>query len=117
LRADSLRRGIPVIPVVAIVPDAASYVQAISTWSVSGPFTAAGTGSVGKGRFPVLIDDGSWRAREDIARFVRAFSPAKVVRWAAPAGGGEQAGTWSPDPEKRKSIIESAAASAWNEKT
>src|SRR5262245_59910925 len=57
---------------VVIVSDAPSYVGAIAKWT---PVR----------KFPVLIDDGTPAARENIARFVRAFKPAHVVRWSAHA--------------------------------
>lgn len=69
-----------VIPTVVIVPDPASYAEAIAGW---GPDAI----------YPVLIDDGSVGAREDIARFVRGFRPGSVVRWEVgedgPRAGGE----------------------------
>src|SRR5947207_14863192 len=54
---------------VVIVGDSSSYVRAISGWTPGR-------------RFPVLIDDGTPAARDDIARVVRAFKPAHVVRFA-----------------------------------
>jgi hypothetical protein len=57
-----------VIPTVVIVPDPAAYAEAIARWTP-------------EAIFPVLIDDGSWGAAEDIARFVRGFRPEAVVRW------------------------------------
>lgn len=67
-RVEEARRACQVIPTIVIVPDEASYVEAISHWTRSR-------------RFPVLIDDNSRATREDIARFVRAFEPNEVVRW------------------------------------
>lgn len=67
-RVETFRRGLPVRPTVLIVPNVAAYAAAIGKWSV-------------KERWPVLIDDGSDRAREDIGRFVRAFQPKSVLRW------------------------------------
>jgi len=55
---------------VVIVKDSASYLEAIAQWRV-------------QARFPVLIDDGTPEAHENIARFVRGYQPAKVVRWSA----------------------------------
>ncbi|MBS0190071.1 MAG: hypothetical protein U0573_00955 [Phycisphaerales bacterium] len=73
-REDLRKTGI--IPIVVIVGDANSFVRAIGAWTP-------------KVRFPVLIDDGSIRSAENIARFVRAFAPKDVVRFtAADAGGG-----------------------------
>jgi hypothetical protein len=67
-RAELVRRSWPVIPVLVVVPDTDSYLHALRGWSL-------------KGRFPVLIDDGSAEAREDIARFARGFQPRQIVRW------------------------------------
>jgi hypothetical protein len=74
LRAESVRRAWPVAPVVVVVPDEASYVRAVGAWTL-------------KSRYPVLIDDGSAAAREDVARFVRGFGPERVVRWSAAEAG------------------------------
>src|SRR5690606_22365810 len=57
-------------------------------------------------RFPVLIDDGSDEAMENIARFVRAFEPESILRWA-PEGGAPGAGM------ARRQRVEAAVASAW----
>jgi hypothetical protein len=54
-----------------IVSDVPTYLEAIAAWS-------------DVRIFPVLIDDGTAEAREDIARFARAFGPSRVVR-AGPA--------------------------------
>lgn len=72
-RAGALLAMRPVIRTVVIVPDPASYAEAVARWT---PMAI----------FPVLIDDGSWAAQEDIARFVRGFQPESVVRWEAPEG-------------------------------
>jgi hypothetical protein len=79
---------------VVIVNDAASYVQAISHWNP-------------KRRYPVLIDDGTAAAHEDIARFVRGFRPAKVVRWSAKADNPPALDSAKPD------VLFSAVAKAW----
>lgn len=60
------RQASPVL-VIADSPDA--YAEALGRWT-------------DKVIFPVLIDDGSVRAAEDIGRFVRAFKPERVVRFA-----------------------------------
>ena len=100
LRARNLKMQIPVVATLVIVPDAASYVAAISKWEP-------------KKRYPVLIDDGSMQAREDIGRFVRGFKPTSVVRWSAsPAAGGELSGA-APNSV---ASIEHAVASAWGAK-
>lgn len=69
-KAEFLRQQQKAIPVVVIVPEAGSYLRALSAWK---PLV----------RFPILIDDGTTESRENIARFVRAFKPERVVRWAA----------------------------------
>lgn len=80
IRVQQVQQLIPVAPTVVVVRDAASYVGAIAKWSP-------------KLQYPVLIDDGSVLAREDIARFVRAFLPERVVRWAS---AGAKEGAWTP---------------------
>lgn len=81
-------------PVVVITPDEASYLEAISRWT---PETI----------FPVLIDDGSARAAEDIARFVRAFAPDSIVRYE----GGE---VLPQDRAARAAMITQRFASIWD---
>lgn len=71
LRAEAVRQALAVAPVVVICPDEASYLRALRAW----------TPGV---RFPVLIDDGSWEAAADIARFVRTFEPDRVLWYEAP---------------------------------
>lgn len=93
LRAEAVRRQIPVSPVIVLVPDEVSYVQAIARWRPAL-------------QFPVLIDDGSWEGVEDIARFARAFGPAEVVRWKSDEA-------WPVDPGERRGAIDRAAARAW----
>ncbi|KAA0213746.1 MAG: hypothetical protein DYG94_09165 [Leptolyngbya sp. PLA3] len=56
------------LSVVVIVTGPAAYLDAIAAWER-------------ELRFPVLWDDGSVQARADIARFVHAFQPARVVRY------------------------------------
>jgi hypothetical protein len=92
-RAEAVRRGWPAIRTVVVVPDEASYLEALAHWTL-------------KGRFPVLLDDGTEGAREDIARFVRAFEPAAVVRWSS--------GRSNPaDAKARRAAIESSLFRAW----
>lgn len=94
IRVALIRRNLPVVPVVVVVPDAASYMAAIGQWSL-------------EARFPVLIDDGTWAARQDIARFVRAFEPKSVVRWSDPEASIPE------DVHERRRAIERAVARAW----
>lgn len=77
-RVEEVRRACQVIPTLVIVPDEASYVEAIAHWTPTR-------------RFPILIDDTTRATREDIARFVRAFEPKEVVRWQAPSTAGTPA--------------------------
>lgn len=72
VRAEHVRRTLPTTSLLVIVPDERSFVSAISTWSTD----------EGGARFPILIDDGTLVGRENIARFVRAFKPARVVGYA-----------------------------------
>jgi hypothetical protein len=93
-RADLLRMKLKASPTVVIVSEPAQYVRVIARWSLAV-------------RFPVLIDDGSDRAREDIARFVRAFEPLSVVRWNGDAPALPK------EPAAFRSAIDAAAWSAW----
>ncbi len=61
-----------VLPHVVIVRDAQSFLDAVASWT---PVL----------RFPVLIDDGTPDAAEEIARFVRGFGPQSIVTWKSPA--------------------------------
>lgn len=92
LRVAALQSGLPVAPVVVIVPDASSFLEQLARWSPTL-------------RYPILIDDGSPIAREDIARFVRAFAPQRVLLWRAV----------EPDPPaaSRARILD-AVARAWD---
>ena len=91
VRAALVKRARLVSPDVVIVEDAASYLDAIGAWT--------------PGRiFPVLWDDGSARAQEDIARFVRAFEPRRVLRYASDAP--------QPTPASRSEAIYRAWAAA-----
>lgn len=93
-RVETVRRGWPCIPTLVLVPDEASYIQAISHWKIAG-------------RFPVLIDDGSLGAAEDIARFAHAFSPKATVRWDAHAQA-------FGSPEERRAAVEHALFGLWS---
>lgn len=95
VRVEIARSRIPIASGLLVVPDGGAYIDAISRWRLDG-------------RFPVLIDDGSDAAREDIARFVRAYRPTSVARWA---GDGR---LWAQSVEARRQRIEEAVASAWD---
>ena len=127
-RVAAVERMSVVSPVVVIVPDGLSFVEAIGQWSlVVRPIGPGGGDGVGGeqdgprfqrvagdhdfGRFPVLIDDGSWRAREDIARFVRAYKPEAVVRW------GVEGARWPAEADQRRRRISMAASRAWGAAT
>lgn len=79
---------------VAIARDPGSYVRLIAAW---GP----------GGRFPVLFDDGSGRAAEHIARFVRAYQPERVIEIPERPG-------WPDDPMAQRNAIESSLLAAWD---
>ncbi|TVQ62087.1 MAG: hypothetical protein EA378_06380 [Phycisphaerales bacterium] len=93
-RSENLRSRVRVVPTVVLVPDASTYVFAVGSWR----FPHA---------FPVLIDDGSPGARADIARFVRAFQPERLVRWTG------ETPPLPDEPEALASFIDSAVATVW----
>jgi hypothetical protein len=104
VRAEAVRRGWPVIPIVVVVPDEVSYLEAIAQWTP-------------RARFPVLIDDGTETAREDIARFVRGFEARSVVRWSVAAQWKDNpasAPKWPADAAGRRAAFESAMLRAWS---
>lgn len=67
-RAHILREAQQVVDAVIIVQTPADAARVIGSWA-------------GLNRLPVLIDDGSLLAAENIARFVRAFKPKTVLYW------------------------------------
>ena len=69
-RVDKVRSVCRVSSTVVVVSNADSYLEAVSRWKPTY-------------RYPVLIDDGTQASHEDIARFVRSYQPARVVRWHA----------------------------------
>lgn len=99
-RADILRLTLKVRPTVVVVSSPDDYVRAIARWSLAE-------------RYPILIDDGSARSREDIARFVRAFEPKSVLRWKAAAAPEDRL---PEDPAELRLAIETAARLAWGAK-
>lgn len=82
VRVQHVRDSVRLLDRVVIVEDSASYLEAIARWSPAA-------------QYPVLIDDGTRGAREDIARFVRGFKPAKVVRWSLFAHAEERPKEWT----------------------
>jgi hypothetical protein len=97
VRAEAVRQLWPVIPAVVIVPDGRSYLDALSHWTPAA-------------RFPILIDDGTPAARENIARFVRAFTPERTLRFNAPA----EAAAFPDDPASRRAAIQNAIHKVWS---
>lgn len=106
IRSELARRNLPVIPTLVLVSNTADYLNAIAGWSL-------------KGRFPILIDDGSVESRENIAGFARGFKPTSVVRWSTPApkpADATQPTTTPPalTPDHIKSLAHTAIARAWD---
>lgn len=108
-RVSSIRAQVPLLSTVVIVPDdARSYIEAVARWNP-------------KLRYPVLIDDGSLRAAEDIARFVHAFNPTSVVRWElspdVKSSEGEPAplpgGVPEHHPKELAALVDRAVCRAW----
>lgn len=99
LRSDLVRTKLKVRPTVVIVRSPDDYARMIAAWSLGE-------------RYPVLIDDGSRRAREDIARFVRAFAPKSVVRWASADGV-----KLPTDAESRAATFDAVWRAAWDART
>lgn len=88
MRVAQVPLRVPVLDRVVIVPDAATYLDEISRWSLGG-------------RWPVLIEDGFFAPT-----FVRAFKPASIVR-RGPA-------TPLPaDAAAQQKLVERAIAHAW----
>jgi hypothetical protein len=98
-RVNLIERQFEVIPTLVIVPDEASFVQAIRGWR---------TKDVGI-RYPILIDDMTWSSRMRIAQFVRAFKPRRIVRWKA---SGAEANL-PPDPAECQGRLETIVANVW----
>ena len=83
-----------------IARDSASYLKALSHWKLAE-------------RYPVLIDDGSDLARENIARFIRAFEPSQVLVMPPAA----EALPAASDAEGRRKQIEGAMFASWGVKS
>jgi len=84
-----LRSRIPTVDRVVLVPDQATFLQALSQWSLAG-------------RWPILIEGGV-----DTDRFLTRFQPAEVVRLPSVQAGKER------KPPEVKQIWQIIAA-AWN---
>ncbi len=65
LRIAALRSKVPTVDRVVLVPDEATYLEAISEWSLAG-------------RWPVLFEDDQYAPM-----FIRRFKPAEVIRKSA----------------------------------
>ncbi|MBL4590331.1 MAG: hypothetical protein JKY96_00070, partial [Phycisphaerales bacterium] len=99
LRASLIRQTQRILPVVVIVKNDGDYLQAIASWE--GPM-----------RFPILIDDGTAQARENIARFVRKFKPEKVLEYTPKDAQG-----FAPTREGREVQINKAFGRALNDRS
>ena len=88
IRSMQVRMRLPVVDQVVLVPDAATYLDEISRWSL-------------RARWPVLIEDDFLAPM-----FIRAFAPARVVRRDA-------ASALPADPEARRAALRRAVARAW----
>ena len=91
-RANSVITARRINPIVVIVDSTDDYLSALQLWSP-------------RAIFPILIDDGSDAAQENIARFVRAFEPGSIVRWSDTADAPV-----STIPER----VERAVRAAWD---
>jgi hypothetical protein len=99
-RVNFVQRQTTVAPTLVLVADEASYLKALSGWSTS---------PAGALRYPILIDDGSWVSQQRIMRFVRAFGPKSVVRYAATGEDAKLDG----DAMARASKVDHVVARAW----
>lgn len=93
LRMGALHTRLPTAPVLVLVPDGPSLINALKHWSI-------------QRRFPILIDDGSDDARDNINRFNAAFAPKLILRYTpeSPASDSPDAfnqaiaAAWGADP-------------------
>ncbi len=85
-RSAIIRNAQIVIPDLVLVRTPLEAAEAIAEWQ-------------GIVRYPVLIDDGSDGAAEDIARFVRAFGPRKILRWS------KESAPWPADDFEQETRI------------
>ncbi|MFT3687201.1 MAG: hypothetical protein QM783_20145 [Phycisphaerales bacterium] len=72
-RVAAVRAQTTVTPLLVLVPNERAFLNALMQWRAASS----------RGIFPILLDDGTIEARENVARFVRAFKPARVIRLAA----------------------------------
>jgi len=98
--ADAWRQAVEprrlVIDQVCLVPDVPSFLEAIAVWDE-------------RHFFPILIDEPIW-----VLPFLRAFRPARVVRYRgrAQTGAGSRAPTISPEPPASREAEWSSALEA-----
>lgn len=90
LRVLQRRLSWPAASVVVVVPDEASFVDAVSRWS-------------SELVFPVLIDNGTAWSGEAVARFVRAYGPERVLWHETEERAPEE-------PAARRAWVEAALA-------
>ena len=83
---------IPVLDAVVLVPDEASFYEALAAWSLGG-------------HFPILIETDD--SREDVARFIRAFQPGHVYRFAVKS-------KLPREKKSRREHIQRAVRAAWD---
>lgn len=88
VRIAMLRARVPTVDRVVLVPDEATFLEAISQWSLAG-------------RWPVLIEDDVYAPM-----FIRRFRPAEVIRKAPTEAA-------LPRGADLESAMRGAAASAW----
>lgn len=91
---------VAVVNRVMLVSTPAEYLRALGEWTPTC-------------RFPILFDDGTHLGRENIARFVRAFKPARVVRPADPAHPPAQPVSLGT-PDETAAAITHALCEAWD---
>lgn len=94
LRVAMQMRSTAVVPELVIVDSPAAYAAALSAWRRDA-------------LFPILIDDGSFNAKENIGRFVRAFAPKRVVRMAVPTNF-----VWPADAKAQGAAMQRIVADA-----
>jgi hypothetical protein len=89
LKVQVVRDRIPTVDRVVLVPDEATFLQAISEWSL-------------QGRWPILIEDDTYTPM-----FLRRFQAAEVIHL-------EATGDRLPeDPQRRRQALRQAVATAW----
>ena len=84
-------------PVLVIVDTPSAYVKAVAGWDE-------------RTIYPVLIDDGSWQAAENIGRFVRGFKPEKIVRLPS-----DDTDALPQDRAERQEYLDRTLASIWGQ--